>query len=644
MPFISRSAGVRTWTLSAALALSTVLSPIPASAQGPPAATPAPAPDSEEQDLLARANAAAAAGDLEQADLAYHLLLTSYPKSPLRDQVYFGLAQIDQQQQNYADAASLYQNLLNEFPDSPLSGPARHQLAEAYISLGQYDSAVSALELERNLTRDPASRDDLTNRIVDVYVLKKDRVQAVIELQKQAGGREEENRAIEGRIQQLLDQSSKGDLEELVRRFPKGFPGDAALLRLADLHESAQEYFEADRELRRFLSIYPKHRAVPAVRSKILSIRQVEMGHRYLIGALLPMSGRLKPFGQQVLNGIRLAMDSGTGNAPEKSVGLVVKDTEGDAAALQSGLEELLREYRVIAIIGPLLSRQVVAAAPRSESYRVPLLTPSASEPWSKSWKFVLRNSITSRQQAREIADYAVNTLNEKRFCILFSNDAYGGEMMRAFTEEVGKFGGEIIARASYDPDATDFGPQIKYLKDADLAKYGVLGPPPEQKGELREYKPGFDGIFIPGDYNEVGLIAPQLAFYNIQGVTMLGTNGWDSPDLFRIGGKYVDGGIFVDGFYPASSDPAVRSFVDRYRNRFNEEPSLLAAQAYDTASLILKSIQQGASSGETIRDFVSRVQNFPGATGPINFTPEGDLAKRLYVIQAKDGKFIQIK
>jgi ABC-type branched-subunit amino acid transport system substrate-binding protein/predicted negative regulator of RcsB-dependent stress response len=644
MPFISRSAGVRTWTLSAALALSAVLSPIPAGAQDPPAATPAPAPDSEEQNLLARANKAAAAGDLEQADLAYHLFLTSYPKSLLRDQVYFGLAQIDQQQQNNADAASLYQNLLSEFPDSPLSGPARHQLAEVYISLGQYDGAISALELERNLTRDPISRDALTNRIVDVYLLKKDRVQAVIMLQKQAGGRDEENRAIEDRIQQLLDQSSKGELEELVRRFPKGFPGDAALLRLADLHESAREYFEADRELRRFLSIYPKHRAVPAVRSKILSIRQVEMSHRYLIGALLPMSGRLKPFGQQVLNGIRLAMDSITGIAPEKSVGLVIKDTEGDASALQGGLEELLREYRVIAIIGPLLSRQVVAAAPRSESYRVPLLTPSASEPWSKSWKYILRNSITNQQQAREIADYAVNTLNERRFCILFSNDAYGGEMMRAFTEEVGKLGGEIIARASYDLDATDFGPQIKYLKETDLAKYGVLGPPPEQKGELREYKPGFDGIFIPGDYNQVGLIAPQLAFYNIQGVTMLGTNGWDSPDLFRIGGKYVDGGIFVDGFYPASSDPAVRSFVDRYRNRFNEEPSLLAAQAYDTASLILKSIQQGASSGETIREFVSRIQNFPGATGSINFTPEGDLAKRLYVIQAKDGKFVQIK
>jgi hypothetical protein len=58
------------------------------------------------------------------------------------------------------------------------------------------------------------------------------------------------------------------------------------------------------------------------------------MNHRYLIGALLPMSGRLKPFGKQVLNGIRLAMDSGPEAVPEKSVGIVVKDTEGEASAL----------------------------------------------------------------------------------------------------------------------------------------------------------------------------------------------------------------------------------------------------------------------------------------------------------------------
>ncbi len=637
-----RCVGGTAGIFSAALILGLALH-APVGAQAPPAFETTAPPETDDQPLLDRAIAAAGAGDLEQAQLTYQLLLTTYPQSPLRDQVYFGLAQISRQQQNDADAVVQYQKVLNEFPNSPLVERARHELAEAYIGLGQYDNALPTLELERNLSRDPAARQALTDRIIEVLLIKKDRVQAVTELLKKEWSGEEEKRTIEDRVQELLDMSARPELEELVRQFPKGYPGDAALLRLADLYESTQDYFEAEREWRRFLSIYPKHRLASKVRGKIVAIKQMYLSRRVLIGALLPLSGRLKPFGQQVLKGIRLAVDPESDAAPEKFIGVVIKDTEGEASALQNGLDELAREYRVSAIIGPMLSRQVAAAAPKADSYRIPLLTPTASEDWARPWKYVLRNSITNRQQAREIAAYAVNALTLKRFCILYSDDGYGMEMMRVFSEEAVKLGGEIIARASYDPNATDFGPQIKYLKEADLSKYGFLGPPPEQKGEIREYKPGFDAVFLPSDYDQAGLIAAQLVFYSIQGVTLLGTNGWNSPDLFRIGGKYIDGGIFVDGFFPGSTDPSVRSFVERYRNRYGEEPTLLSAQAYDAAGMILKALQQGAVTGEAVRDFVGRIQNFSGVTGPISATPEGELSKRLYVIQVKDGKFVQI-
>ncbi len=627
---------------SAALILGLVFHP-PVGAQETPAVETTVTPEANAHELLNKAAAAFGAGELEQAQLTYQLLLATYPESPLKDQVYFGLAQILRQQKNDADALALYQKFLNEFPGSPLAGRVRHELAETYISLEQYDGALPILQLERSQSPDPAARQALTDRIVEVLLKKKDRVQAVTELLKTEAGREEEKRAIEDRIQELLDQCSRPELEELVRQFPKGYPGDAALLKLADQYESAKESFEADREWRRFLAIYPKHRAASKVRGKMVAIKQSYLNHRYLIGALLPLSGRLKPFGQQALNGVRLALDPGSDAALDKSVGLVVKDSEGDSAALQNGLEELAREYRVSAVIGPMLSRQVAAAAPKADAYRIPLLTPAASADWVRPWKYVFRNSITSRQQAREIATYAVNTLNLKRVCILYSDDAYGMEMMRLFSEEVVKLGGEIIARASYNLLATDFGPQIKYLKETDLSQYGFQGPPPDKKGELREYNPGFDAVFLPGDYDQAGLIAAQLAFYNIQGVTLLGTNGWNSQDLFRIGGKYIDGGIFVDGFFPGSADPLVRSFVERYRNRYAEEPTLLAAQAYDAALVILKALQQGAGTGEAVREFMGRLQNFTGVTGPISYTPDGEAARRLFVIQAKDGKFVQI-
>lgn len=627
----------------AALLISGALQTTLAQAPPSPAVESTPSPDVEAQELLDKAVAAAVGGDLEQAQLTYQLILSTYPHSTLKDQVYFGLAQIDQQQQNYADAVTQYQNLMNEFPASPLIEKARHALAEAFINLGQYDNAIPLLERERSRSQDPEVRQALTDRIVEVYLQKKNRVQAIRELLKSEMTQEAQKQAVEARVQQQIDQSSREELNALIEQFPKSYPGDAALLKLADLYEASKQYYEAERELQRFLVTYPKHRAVSAVRSRILAIKQIYLSDKHLIGVLLPLSGRLKPFGQQALNGIRLALDPVFTPGPDKFVGIVVKDTEGNTTALQTGLDELAREYRVSAVIGPMLTREVAAAGSRADAYRIPLLTPGASQDWAKPWKYVLRDSVTNRQQAAAIASYAVITLHLKRFCVLQPDDAYGREMTRFFLEEAAKLGGEIIAQASYDPQATDFGPQIKYLKETDLSKYGVLGPPPQQKGEIRTYTPGFDAVFLPGEYDEVGMIAAQLAFYNIEGVALLGTNGWNSRDLFRFGGKYIDGGIFVDGFFPESPEPQVQSFVGRYRNRYEEEPTLLSAQAYDAVGLILRAFQQGAATGEAVRDFLTQVQNYPGVTGAISYRQDGDLAKRLYVIQAKDGKFVRL-
>ena len=296
------------------------------------------------------------------------------------------------------------------------------------------------------------------------------------------------------------------------------------------------------------------------------------------------------------------------------------------------------------AIIGPLLSRQLADVADNVNRHRVPLLAPAASRDLPKSWKYVRQNSMTLRQQARRLASLAVDSLDLNRFCILYSDDAYGNEMKQVFTEEVIERGGEIIASASYDLGATDFGPQIRHLKKVDLSKYGTLSPPPEDGKQIREYRPGFDAVFLPGDYDQVGLIAAQLAFYDIWQLPLMGTNGWNSPELVRIGGEHIEGGLFVDGFFPGSEDPAVRGFVGRYRNRYHEEASLLAAQAYDSASIILAALLEKDSSGKAVLEFMDGLESFPGATGRITYGSLGTLERPLYVLQIKDRRFVEVK
>ena len=67
-----------------------------------------------------------------------------------------------------------------------------------------------------------------------------------------------------------------------------------------------------------------------------------------------------------------------------------------------------------------------------------------------------------------------------------------------------------------------------------------------------------------PGYADRVGLLIPQLAFYNITGVALIGSDNWHTKDLIERAGRHAEGAVFVDGFFPESTDPAVKDLCRR--------------------------------------------------------------------------------
>ena len=348
------------------------------------------------------------------------------------------------------------------------------------------------------------------------------------------------------------------------------------------------------------------------------------------------------------MRGVRLAIDryepaTALGRA-EKFVDLVVRDTEGSRARLIPAMYELINDYQVIAMIGPLLSSELEPVAKETRKVFVPVISPSATSsiiPDSDGYLFL--NGMTLDAQGRFIAEHAMMKLGLKRFCILYPDDVYGRKLMRTFSEHVIKLGGEIIDVEAYPPAANDFSQQIKRLKTVDLSQYGVIKPIKDNELESEEYVPGFDAIYLPGDYDRVGLLAAELAFYDIKNVVLLGSNGWHSEDLLRIGGSYIEGGIFVDGFFPGSQEPAVQEFVSAYRLRYRDEPTLLVAQAYDSTMMVLRALEQSADTGDKVRQYLEGLKDFPGVTGKITTIPDGRMERPLFVIQIQKGQFVQV-
>ncbi|MBK7845679.1 MAG: hypothetical protein IPJ71_18745 [Bdellovibrionales bacterium] len=57
-----------------------------------------------------------------------------------------------------------------------------------------------------------------------------------------------------------------------------------------------------------------------------------------------------------------------------------------------------------------------------------------------------------------------------------------------------------------------------------------------------------FEALFIPDGVRSVSQIAPMLAYQEVKGIKLLGTNLWNTPELAEKGEKFAEGAIFFDG------------------------------------------------------------------------------------------------
>jgi branched-chain amino acid transport system substrate-binding protein len=601
------------------------------------------------QELIQSAEKVSESGDWAQAAMIYGQILNDYPDTPIRDRVYRKLAEAHLKNQDPAAAAAVLKKYVEEFPGNTELIDVLGELAEAYTGMQDLERALSALERERSLAEDPARKAEVTERIIRIQTERKDHAGAIgnllLLMQWQTEPSELED--TRKRIAEAIQEATPDELGSVIEQYGGKYPSDLALLRQAGLEEEQSLLFEADRDLRRFLVMFPGHPEQDKIRSRLEDIKSELMSYRFRIGVLLPMADKVKPFSVQVLNGIRLAIgrfESTPAGSPEKTVGLVIRDSPSDPTKLLRTIDGLVRDFQISAMIGPLLSRNLNTVAVEAFRYGLPVISPSVTAPrLPESGGYLYRTALTLADQAETMADFAMTELGLRRFCILYPEDRYGTQLMEVFKKAVLDRGGEIIHSESFPVGATDVGPQIRKIKQVDLGQYGAVESTEEDGKTVEKYIPGFDGVYLPGDYDQVGLIAAQLAFYDFGDVVDLGSDGWDSPDLIRIGGRYIEGSYFPDGFFAKSQNPAVREFVAAYQTRYQEDPTLLAAQAYDATTILLRAISSGAGSSGEIRDFLEGVNGFTGAAGIYHAAPGGELIRPLHIIKVEDGKFVQV-
>ncbi|HLT58091.1 MAG: ABC transporter substrate-binding protein [Limnochordales bacterium] len=339
-----------------------------------------------------------------------------------------------------------------------------------------------------------------------------------------------------------------------------------------------------------------------------------------VIGMLGPLSGDYATYGTSVANGVELAINEANASG-QYSYRFVLRkeDTRGDQTQALNAINKLIELDQVTAIVGAVLSGETHTAAPTAQDEGVPTITPSATASGiSEIGDYIFRNVITDDVQALQMAEYAITQLGLKRFAILFANNDYGVSLRRAFEAGVRDHGGQVVAVESYLDGDSNF--------SAQLTNIAAQNP---------------EALYIGGYYTEAAKIAQQAALQGLQ-VRLLGPDGFDSPELINLGGEAVEGALFTSGFYAGTTEPVAAEFVRKYKEAYGSEPDMFAANAYDSARILLAAIQAVGPNRAAVRDWIASVENFPGVTGPTTFDEKGDAVKPLYILRVQDGAFVQ--
>jgi ABC-type branched-subunit amino acid transport system substrate-binding protein len=272
---------------------------------------------------------------------------------------------------------------------------------------------------------------------------------------------------------------------------------------------------------------------------------------------------------------------------------------------------------------------------------KVPLLTLSQKEPLYGKGDFVFQDSLTPSEQIQTLVAFAIKKLKLRTFAVFYPNSPYGLYFKNLFTQEVVRRGAKVLGTVAYQEGQTDFSQEIKGFFRIKTAHRET---PRRTMGE--EFRMGLSvgGLFIPDTHDQAGLILSQMAYFDVRGVTSLGTNAWNGPDLISIAGKSAEGAIFVDTFFKRSPSPLVTRFVEEFQEDYQREPESLEALSYDGAKLLLEIIRsRGVSSPLQMREELRRVQNFQGVSGLKGFGEGGKTIRTLSILRVKKGEIEQV-
>ncbi len=340
------------------------------------------------------------------------------------------------------------------------------------------------------------------------------------------------------------------------------------------------------------------------------------------IGEVASLTGKEATFGQSSHKGTLLAIEelNAAGGVLGRPLELLTEDNQSKTGESATAARKLISRDKVVALLGEVASTRSLEMAPIANSSRIPMVSPSSTNPQvTQIGPYIFRVCFIDPFQGTVMAKFAKNSLKAEKVAVLTSvSSAYSTGLAKYFKERFIADGGKIAIEQKFSEGDKDFKAQLTAIKAA-----------------------GVQAIFVPGYYTEAALITKQARELGLQ-IPLFGGDGWESPILIDIGGKAVEGIFYSTHYSPESTDPAVVTFIEKFKKRWGgETPDAMAALGYDSALVVVDAIRRANSTeGAKIREALAATKDFAGVTGKTNIDAQRNASKSAVIVTVKDGQF----
>ena len=327
-------------------------------------------------------------------------------------------------------------------------------------------------------------------------------------------------------------------------------------------------------------------------------------------------------FGKEAQQGEQLAVDqiNAAGGINGSQIKLVVEDTAGNPATAVSALTKLVSVDKVVGMVCTLFTGEALADAPILTQNSIPLILGPADSPnLPTASPFILMPHPRVEGVVTVDLNYAYKVKNVKKLAILGTDNEVNRIGTTLAQQTYPSLGGQVVLTQLYPANTTDFKTMLTQVKGA-----------------------GADGVLIIDAAQNISRCIQQAGELGLKLVWMSSSQIADTSILSTV--SQLASAAFYAETAPATDagKKARADFVTAYTAKYGAPTTVTPYIGFDTANMMMQAIKSVGTDGTKIKDYLTNLTGFVGATGEISFGGDNVASMPMFITEVQGGKFVQ--